>query len=315
MYSEASNFVQGVDTAFIIILGVSIFFLVGITIVMLVFIHRYHKSRREKSAYIEGSNTLEAIWTIIPTILVLVMFWYGWKGFSPMRKPPKDALEITAVARMWSFSFDYGNGKVTDTLYVPLNKAVKLNLKSMDVIHSLYIPAFRVKEDMVPGREDNFMWFIAQKEGVYDLFCTEYCGLRHSYMYTAVVPMPEEEFFTWLGDTSMTSPGIKLDETMLATLPGKRILQTNGCIACHSLDGSKIVGPTFKGLYGKKEVVETNGIKRDIVVDDEYIKKSIYEPDFDITEGYNKGLMVSYKDQISEEEITDIIEFLKTLNE
>ena len=151
-------------------------------------------------------------------------------------------MRVTAIARMWNFQFEYANGKRTDSLYVPVNQPVVLDLVALDVLHSLYIPAFRVKEDMVPGR-DKVMWFIPGQVGAYDLFCTEYCGLEHSYMYTGVRVMQEEEFDEWLSDTTAAAPVIAEDATPADR--GYQILMKNGCNACHSSDGSRLVGPSY----------------------------------------------------------------------
>lgn len=306
--SQASNFVAGVDKAFVIILAVCFFFLIGLTVMMIYFIYRYNKKRNPEATQIKGSNTLEIVWTVIPTGLVLIMFYYGWAGWKPMKTAPEDSFEINVNARMWNFTFQYEGGKITDTLFVPMNKPVKLNLHSMDVVHSLYIPAFRVKEDVVPGR-DKFLWFIPQKEGTYELFCTEYCGLQHSYMYNWVKVMPEEDFNKWHQDTTKQVAAA----TDSPAAAGKRIMTNIGCLACHSVDGSKIIGPSFKGVYGHEVSVTTGGKKRTVTADDEYIKRSIYEPDADIVEGFNRGLMQSYKGQLSDEDIAQIIEYLKTL--
>jgi cytochrome c oxidase subunit II len=305
---NASNFVSGVDKAFLFILGVSFIFLIGLTFTMLYFVYKYNRKKNPVATQIKGSTKLEIIWTIIPTILVLIMFYYGWAGWAPMRKAPKETFNIKVISRMWNFTFEYENGKKTDTLFVPQNKAVKLDLVSLDVIHSVYIPAFRVKEDVVPGRE-KFIWFIPQREGLYDLFCTEYCGLNHSYMLNQVKVMPEKDFNTWYVDTTKRVE-VALDSP---TENGKRIMKNIGCFACHSLDGSKLVGPSFKGIYGHKATVTTGGAEREVTVDDEYIKKSIYEPNADVVKGFNKGLMLSYKGQLSEEDIKQITEYIKTL--
>jgi cytochrome c oxidase subunit 2 len=305
---QASNFVTGVDRAFLLILGVSFIFLIGLTFTMIYFIYRYNRKRNPKAIQIKGSNTLEIIWTVIPTILVLIMFYYGWAGWKPMTTPPDDSFEITVVGRMWNFTFEYENGKKTDTLFIPKDKPIKLNLKALDVIHSVYIPAFRVKEDMVPGN-DKFMWFEPQKEGIYELFCTEYCGLQHSYMYNWVKVMQQEDFNKWYVDTTQRI-AVAVDSP---TAAGKRIMTNIGCFACHSLDGSKLVGPSFKGIYGKEETVVTNREERNIVVDDEYLKRSIYDPNADLVKGFNKGLMLSYQGQLTDTEIGQIIEYLKTL--
>jgi cytochrome c oxidase subunit 2 len=237
------------------------------------------------------------------------MFYYGWAGWAPMKNPPKDSFNIKVNSRMWNFTFEYANGKKTDTLFVPMNKAVKLNLVSLDVIHSLYIPSFRVKEDVVPGR-DKFIWFIPQREGIYELFCTEYCGLNHSYMYNWVKVMPEEAFNKWYVDTTKRADVAAVDSP---TENGKRIMKNIGCFACHSVDGSKLVGPSFKGLYGHTATVITGGNEREVTVDDEYIKKSIFDPNADIVKGFNKGLMLPYTGQLSDADVAQITEYLKTL--
>lgn len=315
MYStqvtQASNFVQGVDRAFLVILGISFLFLIGLTIVMLVFIYKYNKKRNPKPTQIEGSVKLELLWTVIPFLLTMLMFYIGWAGWKPMHNPPKDAMEVTVYGRMWNFTFEYDNGKRTDTLYLPKDKAVKLNLVAMDVLHSLYIPAFRVKQDMVPGKEDNSMWFIPQKEGEYELFCAEYCGLQHSYMYNTVKVMEDSSFTNWLADTTMVASAAQELESPTAT--GRRIMQNIGCFACHSINGSKLVGPSFKGIWGEEQTVVTGGEERQIVVDEEYIRRSIFDPNADVVDGFNKGLMISYEGQLSDDDVTNIIEYLKTL--
>lgn len=316
MYSAdpqlASNFVAGVDRAFMIILGVSIFFLISLTVIMLVFIYKYKKERHPKAIQNEGSNKLEVIWTAIPLVLVLVMFYFGWMGWRPMKNPPDEAMRVTAIARMWDFQFRYENGKVADSLYVPINEPVILDLVALDVLHSLYIPAFRVKEDMVPGQE-KVMWFIPGTEGEFDLFCTEYCGLEHSYMFTGVKVMPQEDFETWIADT--TAVVAVVDPEASPAEQGFEVLRRNGCNACHSMDGSKLVGPSYLGGWGNTRIVQTGREKREIVVDEAYIRRSIYDPNADVVDGYNQGLMLSYEGMVSEEEVTLIIEYLKALNE
>ncbi len=302
MNSGASNFVEGVDLSFIIILGISVFFLVGITAAMIYFVIRYRRKKHPKAEQIEGNNTLEIIWTIVPTILVLIMFYYGWIGYRPMRIVPADAIPLKAYGQMWSWMFEYPNGKKSAELVVPIDKPVKLDLISRDVLHSLYIPAFRIKEDVVPGK-DNYMWFTAQQLGEYDLFCTEYCGERHSYMLSKVRVLPLAEYEAWLAQSD-----IPADEP-----PGLTILKQNACLTCHSQDGSRIIGPTFKGIYGKQEIVLIDGVEKEITIDDAYLVRSIYEPNAEVVKGYNQGLMISYKNTLSDEDVAKIIDYLKTL--
>lgn len=314
MYSseitQASNFVKGVDTTFLITLGVSFFFLIFLTVLMLVFIYKYNRKRNPKATQIEGSTSLEIVWTVIPLLLTLLMFYYGWAAYKPMTKAPDNAMEITVYGRMWNFMFEYENGKRTDTLYLPKDQPVKLNLVAMDVLHSLYIPAFRVKQDMVPGKENNFMWFEPQKEGIFELYCAEYCGLQHSYMYSYVKVIEDSAFQSWMVDTTL----VATTDIESPTATGRRIMQNIGCFACHTIDGNKLVGPTFKGIWGATHTVTTGREKREVEVDEEYIRRSIFDPNADIVDGYNKGLMLSYEGQLSDEDVENIIEYLKTLN-
>jgi cytochrome c oxidase subunit 2 len=313
MYSpditQASNFVHGVDKAFLVVLSISFFFLIGLTVVMIYFMYRYNNKRNPVATQIHGSTTLEIVWTVIPFLLTMVMFYYGWAGWKPMQKAPKDAMEVTVYARMWNFSYEYENGKRTDTLYLPKDKPVKLNLKAMDVLHSLYIPAFRVKQDMVPNKENNFMWFEPQRVGMYEIYCAEYCGLQHSYMYSYVKVMEDSAFQSFIADTAKVASA----EIDSPTATGKRIMQNIGCFACHSLDGSKLVGPSFKGIWGAEHTVVTGKETRKVTVDEDYIKRSIYDPNADVVEGFMKGLMITYQGQLSEEDVASITEYLKTV--
>lgn len=315
MYSttgiDASNYVSTFNTAFYFIVGVSLLLLVGLTFTMLYFVFRYNRKKNKTATQIEGNTLLEITWTVVPILLALLMFYYGWQGWKPMNKPPANAMKITATARMWSFSFLYENGKQSPDLVVPVNTPVKINLVSLDVIHSLFIPAYRIKSDIVPGRE-KVMWFIPQTEGDYDLYCAEYCGLRHSYMKAIVKVLSKEKYTAWYGDTT------SLANAAEGSIPGAQgldIMKIQGCLACHSSDGSKIVGPTYLNLFGSQQVVIRNGVEVSVTVDEEYIKKAIFDPNAEIVKGYPKGLMQSYNGKISDEDISKIIEYLKSLNE
>ena len=302
MFSNASNFVQGVDLTFAVILGSSVVLLIAITAAMIWFVIRYNRKRSPVASHLHGDNRIEIIWTVIPTLLVLVMFWFGWAGFKPMRDIPDDALPVKAFAQMWQWNFEYETGKTADSLVVPVGKAVKIDLNSRDVVHSLYIPAFRIKEDVVPGRT-NQMWFIANEVDNYHIFCAEYCGDRHSNMLSKVVVLPEDEFTKWVNDTA----------SLVSMHPGLALIKKNACISCHSLEGIKIVGPSFKGIFGKTETVITDNKEREVVVDDSYIIHSLIDPNADVVKGFNKGLMISYKDILSDQDMKAIVEYIKTL--
>ncbi len=315
MYSttgvDASNFVSTFNTAFYVIAGVAVFLLIGLTILMLYFVFRYNRKKNKTATEIEGNTRLEIIWTVIPVLLVLVMFYYGWAGWKPMTKAPPDAINIESVARMWNFSFHYQNGKQSPDLVVPVNTPVKISLVSVDVIHSLFIPAFRIKSDMIPGRE-KMMWFLPQREGEYDLYCAEYCGLNHSFMTSSVKVLSKSDFDAWYGDTAAVSIAVE------GTAPGAEglaILRAQGCNACHSSDGSKIIGPSYLNLFGEQQVVVRDGKDVTLTVDEDYIKRAIFEPNVEIVKGYPRDLMQSYEGSLSDDDIAKIIEYLKSLNE
>lgn len=313
MYSttglDASNFVSTFNTAFYFIVGVSLFLLVGLTIIMILFVIRYRKSKNKVPTQIEGSTKLEIIWTVIPTLLALTMFYFGWAGWKPMTKPPKDGIDITSTARMWSFSFEYGNGKQSNDLIIPVDTNVKIKLVSLDVIHSLFIPAFRIKSDMVPGREKE-MWFRAENVGDYDLFCAEYCGLQHSYMTSSVKVLSKEDFEKWYG----TADSLLFAEVAASPADeGLAILKSQGCNACHSSDGSKIVGPSYLGLFGSQQVVIRDGKEVTVTADEDYIKRAIYDPNIEVVKGFPTGMMQSYETTITQADLEKIIEYLKSL--
>jgi len=190
--------VKGVDLAFWYILGISVILLIGITGVMIAFAIKYRRSKNPTPADIRDNLNLEVVWTAIPTVIALTMFYVGWQSYLGLRQVPDDALEIEVAGMMYSFVFVYENDKETENeLVVPLGKAVKLNISSWDVLHSFYIPAYRIKVDMVPGMS-TYAWFNADKIGEYDIMCTEFCGVDHAYMAAKLKIVPEEEYLTWL---------------------------------------------------------------------------------------------------------------------
>jgi cytochrome c oxidase subunit 2 len=197
MSSGASNFIESVDGVFLLSIIISVFFLVLITTLMIYFVIKYNRKRNPKATNVHSNSLLEITWTIIPTILVLILFWYGWVGYKEMVDVPEDAMNVEVTAQMWKWQFKYETGKVTDSLYVPVNKAVKLTLTSNDVNHAFFIPAFRVKKDVYPGTQ-RITWFRANEVGEYDIACAEYCGLNHSYMYSKIIVMTETDFKNWL---------------------------------------------------------------------------------------------------------------------
>jgi cytochrome c oxidase subunit 2 len=303
LFNEGSNLAGAVDRAFIFIFAISFIFTIGITILMIYILVHFSRKKVKNPKQFSGNTQLEIIWTVIPVIIVLVMFYFGWVGFAPMRKVPADAMQVKVIGRMWRWEFDYGNGKISKELVVPYNRNVKLNLVSLDVNHSLFIPAFRVKEDVIPGY-NNYLWFRPIMKGTYDIYCSEYCGLDHSAMLAKAVVVDSLDFNKWLAELKVTEN--------LPEHPGLTLLNANACLTCHSLDGSKIIGPSFKGLYGRKTTVVTDAGEKEIESTDEYIKRSILDPNAEIVKGYNKGLMQSYQGKISADDLNKIVDYFKS---
>jgi cytochrome c oxidase subunit 2 len=293
---------EAIDPVFMFIFGVCLVLLLGITAAMAFFVVRYHRSRApQPTSQVESSLWLEIVWTLLPTILVMAMFWYGWKEYLVLRTVPKGAMEVTATARMWSWNFTYANGTTSPRLYVPVGKPVRVNLVSTDVIHGFFLPAFRVKRDVVPGMP-NHAWFVADKPGSYDLFCSQYCGKGHSAMITTVEALPVKEFGEWLEHAAAgAEKGIRID--------GKKLAREKGCLGCHSLDGTPGVGPSFKGIMGRSETVVTRGAERTITVDEAYLRQSILDPPADVVKGY-PPIMPAFSD-LKKEELEALVEFLE----
>ena len=288
---------EAVDKAFYVIFGISGVMLLGITVAMVYLVWRYNRKREPVPLSQKDHNVwLETTWIIIPTILVGIMFWYGWEGYLSLRRIPDNAIPIQGSSRMWSWLFTYENGKTSDKLYIPVGQPVKVLLTSEDVLHSFYVPAFRVKRDCVPGME-NYVWFVADQPGSYDLFCAEYCGVAHSSMITTVEAIPAAEFAAWLEDEPATANA------------GEGLLQKHGCLGCHSLDGSPMVGPSFQGIGGRQVIVVSNGESRTQTSDRAYLEKSIVDPGADIVEGYPPA-MPSYAGRIPAEELTGMLDYL-----
>jgi cytochrome c oxidase subunit 2 len=299
MISGPANTTGRVDDAFVYIVGISVILLIGVTACMVYFVFRYNRKKHPQAEEVKENVWLEIFWTIVPTALALSMFYFGWVNFQYIRTVPKDSLAIDVIARKWTWLFIYENGRQSNVLRVPVNKPVKLVLTSADVIHSLYIPAFRIKEDCVPGLK-TYLAFNANEAGEYDIFCTEYCGLGHTHMLSKVIVMDAEDYEKWYSSK---------ENGNLAAI-GQRVSSDKGCTGCHSIDGSRRVGPTFKNLYGAKETVITGGKERVITVNDAYIKKYVRQPNEDVVKGYQSVMPVI---PVSDDELNAIVAYLKTL--
>lgn len=301
MPPQVSTVAQNVDWLFNFILAISVFFFALIVVVMVVFVLKYRRREGEGAQPSASHNLpLELTWTGIPVAIVIVIFFFGFKGYLDMATPPANAYEIMVEGQKWNWSFTYPNGYVDANLHVPVDRPIQLVMSSADVIHSLYVPVFRIKQDVVPGRYSK-VWFEATEPGEYDLFCAEYCGTSHSDMLAHVVVHPPGEFEAWLEQAS------NFLETMSPVDAGRKLFQVRGCMQCHSMDGSAKTGPTLLGVFGRTENLVDGGT---VTVDENYIRESILEPNARVVAGF-EPVMPTYQGRLKDAEILAIIEYLK----
>lgn len=301
-----------VDNVQIFLLLVMVFWYVACNAVLIYFMFRYkRKGPDDKVSTIKGSHTLEILWTAIPTIMCVIIFWYGVQVWEDMRTMPEDgeAYVVEVTGKKWTWSFRHPDGRQEPAdLYVPQGKKVKLKMNSTDVLHSFFIPAFRVKEDVVPSFY-TYLWFQADKVGDYRVFCTEYCGDDHSAMMATVHVLDPE---TWLRFEN--NEPLDPNQKILSPLEhGEALFVKQGCKSCHTIDGGTAVGPTFKGLYGKTETVLVNGVEQQVNVDDNYIRRSIENPNGEIVKGFPSNQMPVFKGLLSDTDIADLTTFIQSL--
>ncbi len=296
-----STFAARYDETYYFIYWLSVLLFVGIIGAAAYFVWKYRR-RPGVDAEPTGHNAiLEASWTIAPIIILAVMFHVGFRGYLDMAIAPGNALEVRVRAWQWGWDFEYQNGAHSNDLKVPVNKPVKLIMSSNDVIHSLFVPAFRIKKDVVPGMYTT-VWFEATSTGETDLYCAEYCGKDHSAMMRKVIIVTDDEFQKFLEESSGPPSGMSTEDW------GNKIYGEK-CKSCHSLDGSKVIGPTFKHVWGEM-VTMTNG--EIVKVDENYVRESILDPLAKVVAGY-APVMPTFKGTLGDKEIDALIKFIQTV--
>jgi len=289
---RASTMAGNVDALFI-------FLLIMTGMVTLYFAARYRYRANVPAEQIEGSTPLELTWSIIPLGVFLVIFTWGAVVFFKERTPPRDSTEVYVVAKQWMWKLEHAEGqREINELHVPVGRDVKLIMTSQDVIHSFFVPAFRIKQDVLPGRYTT-TWFRATKPGTYHLFCAEYCGTQHSGMIGSVVVLEPAQYETWMSGGS-TGP-------LSAT--GEKIFAELGCVTCHRSDAQGR-GPNLQGLF-RKPVQLQDG--RTLVADENYIRESILDPGAKIVNGY-KPVMPTFQGLLSEEQLNALVAYVKSLS-
>lgn len=306
MPNAGSELAQSVDGLFNYIMWVSALSTLGIFVAMFYFCMKYRATSRAANesarSQVDHSNTLEIIWSVTPFFFLISIFVWGFRDYVALRTAPKDSLEVYATASKWKWLFKYPNGHTDTELHVPQGKNVRILIKATDVLHSLYIPEYRVKMDAVPGRYTD-LWFNADYAGTFPIFCTEYCGQQHSDMLSQATVHAGNGYEEWLEQKQK-----ELDNLPPVEL-GERVFKQFGCGACHTTDGTAHTGPTFKGLFGKMETLTTG---QQVKVDENYIRESILEPQKDIVQGFPPQ-MPSFKGQISDQRMEGLIAYIKTL--
>lgn len=302
---QASTFAPQVDFLFNVILWISIIFFVLVVAAMVYFMIKYRQRPGYKGSPEGLHNTfLEVTWSVVPTFIVVWIFWEGMVGYLAMTTMPVDTEDVKVTAKKWVWSFKYKNGAESDKLFLQVGRDTKLIMRSDDVLHSFFVPAFRAKRDVVPGRF-SYMWFQPTKEGTFDLFCTEYCGDNHSGMITKAVVLSEEKYDAMLKELA------KEPEDIVAR--GKWLYERKACKGCHyaGAEGAQGPGPSYNGSWGKPVPLAAGG---EATFDENYVERSILNPIEQARKGYESAsAMPSYKGQLKKDQIEAITEFIKSL--
>lgn len=311
---QSSTAAPEVDRVFDLIFWISLFFFVLVVTVMIYFVIKYrHRPGHVESKTSSHNDILEVTWSVIPALLTVVIFVEGVNSYLNLRQPPPDCYEIDVVAKKWNWTFIYPNGVATDKLHFPIGRPIKLVVSSDDVLHSFFIKDFRVKMDAVPGRY-TYLWFQVDEPNTevdekgerigHRVYCTEYCGTKHSQMVTWAFADTPEQFEAWLIDEA------NYVDKLTPIEGGMEVYRRRGCGQCHSVEPNKvIVGPSFYGTFGTEQVTSAGPV----VVDANYVRESILQPGVKVRNGF-KNQMPSFQGIVSDKEIGAFIAYMKSLN-
>ena len=301
MPPSASTVSGKVDALYFYLSGVTVFFTLLISGVLILFVIKYRRRTPfEIPRPIAGSHKLETLWSVIPFIIAMSIFAWGAQVYFQMYRPPKNAVEIYVVGKQWMWKIQHSTGqREINELHVPSGRKVKLIMTSEDVIHDFFIPAFRVKADVLPGRYTT-QWFEATKPGTYHLFCAEFCGMNHSGMIGSIVVMQPTQFDNWLsGNAGQQSPAVA----------GQQLYESLGCVSCHGARGEGGRGPALAGLFGK-QVFLSNG--QTVIADESYVRESIENPGAKLVNGFGP-IMPTFQGQVTPDQLIQIMSFIKSL--
>ncbi len=296
---QASTVAGHVDALYIFLILMAIFFTVVIVAMVVTFSIKYRKGIHPIATQIEGSIALEVFWSVVPLGIAMVIFVWGAVLYFHLQRAPRQAMDVYVVGKQWMWKLQHPSGpREINQLHIPVHTPVRLTMISQDVIHSFYVPEFRTKQDVLPGRY-TYTWFEATKTGTYHIFCAEYCGTKHSGMIGEVIVMEPVQYQIWL---SGGSEGGNLASG------GEKLFSSLGCITCHS-GQSGARGPNLSGVYGQPQKLSTGAT---VVADDNYIRTSILNPQKDIVAGFGP-IMPTFSGQVSEESLIQLVAYIKSL--
>jgi cytochrome c oxidase subunit 2 len=299
---QASSIARSVDQLYYFLTAVTLFFTALIFSIIFYFMIKYRRrAPDERPKAIEGSFPLEVLWTAIPTLIVAVIFVWSSTLYFRNSEPPKGAMEIFVTGKQWMWKVEHPEGqREINELHVPLGRPVKLTMTSEDVIHDFFVPAFRVKKDVLPGRYTS-LWFEATKVGTFHLFCAQYCGAFHAGMLGSIIVQQPDEYERWLAGGA---PGESMEQA------GAKIFQASGCPTCHTADGTGL-GPSLLGVAGHPVKLTTG---ETVTADDAYMRESILLPKAKVVQGYSP-IMPSFQGQMTEEQLNNVVAYLRALGQ
>jgi cytochrome c oxidase subunit II len=298
---SASTLSGSVDALYFYLVGITIFFSLLIGGVLILFVIKYRRrSPFEIPRPMAGSHKLETLWSVIPFIIAMSIFAWGAQTYFQMYRPPQNAAEIYVVGKQWMWKIQHSTGqREINELHVPVGRKIKLIMTAEDTIHDFYVPAFRMKADVLPGKYTT-QWFEATTPGTYHLFCAEYCGMNHSGMIGSIIVMQPSEFDNWLsGNVAQQSPAVA----------GQQLYQSLGCVSCHGANGEGGRGPGLAGLFGR-QVFLANG--QTLIADEAYVRESIENPQAKLVSGFGP-IMPTFQGQVTPEQLIQIMSFIKSL--
>jgi cytochrome c oxidase subunit 2 len=316
---QASQHARNVDALHAFVIGTTMIAAAGVFLTAIVFVVRYRRrSDTDVTPVVKPRFIHEALFIGVPLSFFLLWFAIGYPQFVELQTPPPNAQDIFVQGKKWMWKFAYPGGpNAVDVLRVPQGRPVRLLITSRDVIHSFYVPALRVKQDALPGRYTQ-TWFTADRPGRYEIFCAEYCGLGHSAMLGELVVMPQAEYDAWMAEQrrgiaaaqdSSAMPGDPVRPSSSLVQEGQRVAAEQGCLKCHTVDGSRHIGPTWVDLYLRREKLKDG---ETIVADEAYITKSMMDPAAQIVAGY-QNVMPTFQGKMTPPEVAAVVEYIKSL--